>query len=234
VAEWLIVKQVLNRSSVPLSVCGIDRRYSLHPDDVLGIGEQGCPSKSVCARGCSEDDQEIRVFVKFTLATDIDSEWANRARLPPHANLWPPTNRDNGTNAIRPEEADGFWPDIDQAFRGDPLVPHYRFIVSPLIPGLDLCTFRGADAPPVLVEAVCGLLHGLAALHAADLVHCDIKPDNIVLSQDDNQIRIIDFAGLQQRGSCRKFTVTWWLHWDPCQRGTAKGALRYLQSGGSE
>ena len=37
------------------------------------------------------------------------------------------------------------------------------------------------------------VIHGLAALHKQHVIHCDLKPDNIVFSKDGT-VRIIDFG----------------------------------------
>lgn len=45
-------------------------------------------------------------------------------------------------------------------------------------------------------EFACTLLGGLAKLHRVQVVHCDIAPENIVLTNDD-QIKLIDFGAIR-------------------------------------
>lgn len=45
-------------------------------------------------------------------------------------------------------------------------------------------------------EFACTLLGGLAKLHRVQVVHCDIAPENIVLT-DDGQIKLIDFGAIR-------------------------------------
>jgi len=50
------------------------------------------------------------------------------------------------------------------------------------------CTFSEMDAADI-IRQVC---HGLSCLHAHNIAHCDIKPDNILFTADW-QVKIIDF-----------------------------------------
>jgi serine/threonine protein kinase len=51
---------------------------------------------------------------------------------------------------------------------------------------------HGPIAPPALHALAVGLAEGIQAVHACDLVHRDLKPDNIILADDGP--RIIDFG----------------------------------------
>lgn len=70
------------------------------------------------------------------------------------------------------------------------------FIVMELVPGTDLKTmvenlgkFNPEDALPVIIQACAGL--GYA--HRAGLVHCDVKPHNILVTPD-RRVKVTDFG----------------------------------------
>lgn len=49
-------------------------------------------------------------------------------------------------------------------------------------------------APKKAVEIVIGILKGLEAIHAAKIVHRDMKPGNVMLTHKDDQVKILDFG----------------------------------------
>lgn len=57
---------------------------------------------------------------------------------------------------------------------------------------------RGTLPPREAVELVIGILEALSAAHAADVVHRDIKPDNVLLADGDalsrDSVRLVDFG----------------------------------------
>lgn len=44
------------------------------------------------------------------------------------------------------------------------------------------------------VEIVIGILRGLEAIHAANILHRDLKPGNVMLTAKDDQVKILDFG----------------------------------------
>jgi tRNA A-37 threonylcarbamoyl transferase component Bud32 len=71
------------------------------------------------------------------------------------------------------------------------ITPH---LVMELVEGTslkDLLALRGPSLRSVIV--VRGVLEGLAACHAADILHLDIKPANVLVTTDGG-IRIVDFG----------------------------------------
>merc|ERR1712187_293541 len=51
--------------------------------------------------------------------------------------------------------------------------------------------------PAVFIALVAKIAEGLASLHSKDIIHCDVKPDNMVLNVADTgdvQIWLIDFG----------------------------------------
>ena len=69
------------------------------------------------------------------------------------------------------------------------------FLVMELVQGLDLDAWRRGQEPSrrevLEVYAMAG--RGLAAAHAAELVHRDFKPHNVLLG-DDGRVRVLDFG----------------------------------------
>ena len=56
------------------------------------------------------------------------------------------------------------------------------------------CGRRSKRTPMWCLQQLDGLLKELAAWHAQGVVHCDIKPDNIAWSEDEQRYALIDFS----------------------------------------
>lgn len=69
--------------------------------------------------------------------------------------------------------------------------PH-RFFTMELVVGRTL-TAALSSAPSLIRDAFGQLAAGLSALHAARIVHRDVKPDNVLVS-DAGQLKILDFG----------------------------------------
>jgi serine/threonine-protein kinase len=86
---------------------------------------------------------------------------------------------------------------------------HHPFLVMELVEGgtlRELLQERG-PMPPHAVAAVLGpVLSGLAVAHRAGLVHRDVKPENVLIS-DDGDVKIADF-GLVRAVAEAKITST--------------------------
>ncbi len=52
-----------------------------------------------------------------------------------------------------------------------------------------------------IVEPFASLLDGLAVVHAAGYLHCDIKPENICVRDDDGSFVLLDFGAARQSAS---------------------------------
>ena len=71
------------------------------------------------------------------------------------------------------------------------------YLVLALVEGTslgDLLREQGALAPAQAVELTTKLASALSAVHAAGLVHRDLKPDNVVLRASDQEPVLIDFG----------------------------------------
>ena len=72
----------------------------------------------------------------------------------------------------------------------------YPYLVMELIEGgtlRELLDERGPMPPHAVVAVLRPVLGGLAAAHLAGLVHRDVKPENVLIS-DDGQVKIADFG----------------------------------------
>jgi tetratricopeptide (TPR) repeat protein len=67
------------------------------------------------------------------------------------------------------------------------------YLVMELIRGASLRSFAADARPREMISAYRQCAHGLAAAHAAKLVHRDFKPDNAVMGTD-GRVRVIDFG----------------------------------------
>jgi serine/threonine protein kinase len=54
-----------------------------------------------------------------------------------------------------------------------------------------------------LIKLMLGLASALAALHERGVVHCDVKPDNILIRKNDGNPVLIDFEAAQRRDQAR-------------------------------
>ncbi len=72
----------------------------------------------------------------------------------------------------------------------------HPFLVMELIDGgtlRELLTERGPMPPHAVASVLRPVLGGLAAAHRAGLVHRDVKPENVLIS-DDGEVKIADFG----------------------------------------
>ncbi len=92
---------------------------------------------------------------------------------------------------------------LDADLDGDP-----PYIVTRYVPGLSLDEVVGTSGPltgPALARLAYGLAEALAAVHAAGVVHRDLKPGNVMIS--DGQPMVIDF-GIAQVPETTRLTMT--------------------------
>jgi hypothetical protein len=92
---------------------------------------------------------------------------------------------------------------LDADLDGDP-----PYIVTRYVPGLSLDEVVGTSGPltgPALARLAYGLAEALAAVHAAGVVHRDLKPGNVMIA--DGQPVVIDF-GIAQVPETTRLTLT--------------------------
>lgn len=86
---------------------------------------------------------------------------------------------------------------------------HRPFLVMELIEGgtlRELLAERGPMPPHAMAAVLRPVLGGLAAAHRAGLVHRDVKPENVLIS-DDGEVKIADF-GLVRAVAAARITST--------------------------
>jgi eukaryotic-like serine/threonine-protein kinase len=74
------------------------------------------------------------------------------------------------------------------------------YLVMELVRGTSLREYGRTARPRAIMEAYRQCALGLAAAHAARLVHRDFKPDNAVIA-DDGRVRVIDFGLAVESGN---------------------------------
>ncbi|HSZ83780.1 MAG TPA: serine/threonine-protein kinase, partial [Polyangia bacterium] len=79
------------------------------------------------------------------------------------------------------------------------------FIAMEFVEGRTLAGWMHASArsPREIMQVFLAAGRGLAAAHAAGLVHRDFKPDNVMVT-NDGQVRVMDFGLARQRGAARE------------------------------
>src|SRR5271157_1869675 len=98
------------------------------------------------------------------------------------------------------------------------------WIASELVRGETLrrAIEAGPLAAPKAIEIATQVAAGLAAAHAAGLVHRDLKPDNIMVTRDGH-VKILDFGLAKQRRSAQDSTTT-----DLTDEGVVLGTAGYM------
>lgn len=103
------------------------------------------------------------------------------------------------------------------------------YIVMQYVPGPSLKDYIREEGPLTVEEAVGfgrQMLDGLAAIHAAGIVHRDVKPQNVLLT-DTHQVKVTDFGIARLGGADAGLT----------EAGTAIGTAAYMapeQASGGE
>jgi serine/threonine-protein kinase len=87
------------------------------------------------------------------------------------------------------------------------------FLVMPLLHGRDLdhvLEERGALEPENAVRIAMQAARGLAAAHRIGIIHRDVKPGNLVLDEEDDEIvvRVCDFGIAKRLGGGESLTTT--------------------------
>ena len=126
----------------------------------------------------AEDTQLGRkVALKFLSSTLAHSQWAKR-QFAKEAQAVAMLDHPNICTVHRFEEADG-----------------YRFIVMQYVEGksLDQQIVGGGHTPEDALSLAVKIASALAAAHAHGIIHCDIKPSNIMVTAE-GKLKVLDFG----------------------------------------
>ena len=94
----------------------------------------------------------------------------------------------------------------------------HAYISMEFFPGGDLrCLISKQPTPQVAIASLLQILSGLSAIHALGIIHCDIKPDNIMIRQDGS-LALTDF-GIAEHSTLIKL---------PTRPGEIMGSPSYL------
>jgi hypothetical protein len=140
----------------------------------LGVGGMGV------VWAAWDPDLERHVAVK-RIRPDVAAEPTARARLLGEARAMARLTHPNVVAVYEVGEADG---DV--------------FLATELIEGATIARWQRGRPGPEVVAAYAQAARGLAAAHAAGLVHRDVKPANLLVG-NDGRVRVGDF-GLARRG----------------------------------
>lgn len=151
-------------------------RYELRR--LLGAGAGGEVYLAV-DRQLSEDDHPAFVAIKL-LNTNNSDPWARRRLI------------DEATKARRISH-----PNVARVLDRGVTDQNEDFIVYEFVPGGDLAAWYQARAATLdlrsTVALVARIARGVQAAHSAGLVHCDLKPGNVLVSADEEP-KVTDFG----------------------------------------
>ncbi|WP_224361121.1 serine/threonine-protein kinase [Hyalangium versicolor] len=91
----------------------------------------------------------------------------------------------------------GFWQWPDEH-------PRYLVVVMEYVPGRQLDVWTAMENPSALrmLKLLLGAARALKAVHAAGLVHCDVKEANLIVREPEQELVLVDFGvSGQQRSS---------------------------------
>lgn len=169
------------------SMGGGRRRYELR--ELLGVGASGQVYLAV-DRLLSEHDHEALVAIKVLAVRS--TEEMTRFRLTDEATK---ARRVTHPNVVRI---------LDRGVSAD----NEDYIVAEYVEGGDLAEWLERQDRPIPVREAVRLVRdvarGMHAAHAAGLVHCDLKPSNILLTSDGVP-KITDFGIAMRLGESEEF-----------------------------
>ena len=156
----------------------IGGRYRIDLDAPLGAG-------GMCLVYPGIDLRSRKPVAAKTLRVEYRQDPESRARFRSEARLLAFLNHDNVVRVLAVVE--------------DPVAP---WVVLEQVPGRnvqDLLRRRGTLTPEEVVPILDQTAMALSHLHARGLVHLDVKPQNLVLT-DDGRLKVIDFGLAQPAG----------------------------------
>ena len=81
-------------------------------------------------------------------------------------------------------------------------MPYYKHTLRGLFDSLSKYGRMTALQDAVKYELAEGIIRGVCAAHKADICHKDIKPDNIMIDDDNNMVKLGDFGLTAHESAC--------------------------------
>ncbi|WP_309891695.1 protein kinase domain-containing protein [Archangium sp.] len=123
------------------------------------------------------------------------------------------------SEGIAPLLGHGYWP---------PAAPRFLFLVTRYVRGRTVSAWAREDNPHALgvTERVLGLTRALGEVHAAGVVHRDVKGTNAMVHEPGGGVVLVDFGSAGPEGVCTRRLPPGTPHY------RSPEALRFLREGG--
>jgi serine/threonine protein kinase len=201
---WTSSEEEEEEFEFPKEVSGIEFCYKLEK-------EIRATSHSYSFKARKVSSPNDFVFLKFASAEVINEEWNITRKIGKSNSLHIPFDRSPSDGVL-----------IDKPMNSKREV-RLHFIVSTYIEGKDFFQIledNDSIDREFLLKVFQQIAIGLKTLHSYDLVHCDIKPENLMWDYKNEFVKIVDFGSSATSGS--QTSVSSRLYCSPEERLSSK------------